>query len=145
MSKKDVIEPRDIEDIIERFYEAVLDDSIIGFIFTDVAQIDLAHHLPIIVSFWADSLFKKRGSAADKQRYKGNPLKAHVDLHEKFALRPGHFTRWLFLFNKAVDERYEGVNADAMKSKAEQVAKSISAALVKSRRGEMDLVLKSSE
>lgn len=140
MSKNDVAARADIEDIVARFYAAVLDDPIIGFIFTDVAKIQLEHHLPIIVNFWADSLFKIR-DASSEHRYTGNPLQKHLEIHHKMPLRPGHFTRWLFLFNKAVDAKHQGPQADAMKAKAELVGKSISAALVKAKRGEMKLVL----
>jgi len=144
MSKKDVTHRADIEDIVERFYGMALEDSIIGFIFTDVAKIELEHHLPIIVNFWADSLFQFHlgdSRNSDAQRYTGNPLEKHLDIHKKMPLRPGHFTRWLYLFNQAVDAAHQGVNADKMKIKAEQVAKSISAALVNAKRANMNLVL----
>jgi len=134
MSKKDVLHRLDIEDIVTRFYQVMLKDSIIGFIFTDVAKINLEHHLPIIIDFWDDSLFKHNN-------YSGNTLQKHMDIHQEMPLRPGHFTRWLFLFNKAVDERHQGENAERMKTRAELVAKSISAALVKGKRGDMNLVL----
>ena len=140
MSHNDVIARADIEDIVRRFYEAVLDDPIIGFIFTDVAQIELEHHLPIIVNFWVDSLFGVQGESAGQQ-YTGNPLQKHLDIHRKLPLRPGHFTRWLFLFNNAVDAKHHGPQANAMKAKAELVGKSISAALVKSKRSDMKLTL----
>lgn len=134
MLKKDVTDRTDIEDIVARFYNAVLKDPIVGFIFTDVAKIELDHHLPIIVDFWCDSLFRETN-------YTGNPLQAHLDIHQKMPLRPGHFTRWLFLFEKAVNERHSGDNTQRMLNRAELVAKSISAALVKSKRGDMNLVL----
>jgi len=134
MSKKDVLERKDVEDIVARFYANVLDDSIIGYIFTDVAKIQLEHHLPVIVNFWADALFSENS-------YNGNPLHKHLELHEKIPLRPGHFTRWLYLFARAVDEHHSGENAQAMKRRAEMVAKSISASLTARKRGEMKLVL----
>lgn len=140
MSHNDVIQRADIEDIVARFYDAVLNDPIIGFIFTDVAKIELQHHLPIIVNFWADSLFKISHAPAE-HRYTGNPLQKHLEVHQKLPLRPGHFTRWLFLFNKAVDAKHQGPQAEAMKAKAEIVGKSISAALAKAKRSDMKLVL----
>lgn len=134
MSKKDVLERKDVEDIVSRFYAAMLGDPIIGYIFTDVVKIDLEHHLPIIVDFWADALFSEN-------RYVGNPLRKHLDLHERIPLTPGHFTRWLYLFARAVDERHNGENAQAMKHRAEMVAKSISASITARKRGDMELVL----
>lgn len=134
MSKKDVLERADIEDIVARFYETMLKDPIVGFIFTDVVNIDLAHHLPLIVDFWSDSLFKEN-------RYQGNPLRKHLEVHERMPLTPGHFTRWLYLFERAVNEKHTGPNADSMLSRAEMVAKSISASITAQKRGDMNLVL----
>ncbi len=134
MSRQDVIHIADIEDIVSRFYSDVLKDPIIGFIFSEVAKIELDNHLPIIVDFWADSLFKGK-------RYTGNTLKKHLDIHDLMPLKPGHFTRWLYLFNRAVDQNHQGINAEMMKARAELVAKSISAAITQSKRGDMNLVL----
>jgi hemoglobin len=134
MSVKDVLQRSDIEDIVDRFYDVMLKDPIVGFIFTSVANINLQHHLPVIVDFWDDSLFKQNN-------YSGNTLQKHLDIHQKMPLKSGHFTRWLYLFNQAVDQKHAGDNAQLMKSRAELVAKSISAALVKGKRGDMNLVL----
>jgi len=134
MLKNDVLQRSDIEDIVTRFYEVMLNDPIVGFIFTDVANIDLEQHRPIIINFWSDVVFREHN-------YSGNTLQKHLEVHQKIPLRAGHFTRWLFLFNKAVDERHAGENAQLMKSRAELVAKSISAALIKGKRGDMNLVL----
>ena len=134
MLKKDVLERTDIEDIVTRFYQVMLKYPIVGFIFTDVAKIHLEEHLPIIVDFWGDVVFEQK-------LYNGNTLQKHLDVHQKMPLRPGHFTRWLYLFTKAVKEKHEGQNAKLMIERAELVAKSISAALVKAKRSDMKLVL----
>jgi len=134
MSKKDVLERTDVEDIVARFYENMLKDPIIGFIFTDVVAVNLQHHLPIIVDFWTDALF-------NQTNYSGNPLRKHLDVHQKLPLTPGHFTRWLYLFGRAVDHQHAGSNAESMKQRAEVVAKSIAASISESKRGEMNLVL----
>ena len=134
MSKKDVLERADIEDIVKRFYEVMLKDPIVGFIFTDVAKVHLEEHLPIIVDFWSDVVFKQK-------LYQGNSLQKHLDIHQKMPLKPGHFTRWLYLFDKAVNERHQGENTCLMIERAELVAKSISAAIVKAKRSDMKLRL----
>ena len=135
MSKKDVLERTDVEDIVARFYETMLKDPIIGYIFTDVVSINLQHHLPVIVDFWADALFNERN-------YAGNPLRKHLDVHQKIPLTPGHFTRWLYLFGKAVDHQHAGPNTESMKQRAEMVAKSISASIAQAKRSDMELVLR---
>ena len=133
---QDVRTRADIERIIASFYDATLADPIIGFIFTDVAKIDLDEHLPIINDFWEDALLR----SSDK-KYHGNTLAVHLHLAEKIALRPGHFTRWLYLFERAVDESNAGLVAEKMKQRARSVAKSISAALTAGKRGNMKLTL----
>jgi len=135
MLKNDVQDRVDITNIVTRFYDAMLQDSIIGFIFTDVAKIDLEEHLPIIIDFWEDSLFRTR-------HYEGNTLRKHLDISAKMALTPGHFTRWLYLFNQAVEKDHAGPNVDRMKYRAEMVAKAISAAITDGKKTDMNLVLK---
>jgi hemoglobin len=134
MSRKDVLDRSDVADIVARFYDAMLKDPVVGFIFTDITKIDLDHHLPIIVDFWCDNLFAQK-------IYKGNTLQKHLDVHQKISLRPGHFTRWLFLFSKAVNRDHEGENAVLMIERAERVAASIAAALVNGKRSDQQLVL----
>jgi len=148
MKRNDVQSRRDIEHIIVRFYDAMLDDPIIGFIFTDVAKIDLPSHLPVIVDFWEDILFssnksrsKDRKSVRVQKRYHGNTLQVHLDLHLKISLRAGHFTRWLYLFNSVIDDLHFGQNVDRMKRRAEQVATSISAAISQQKKTDMNLLL----
>lgn len=138
MNKSDVQAHADVQQIVERFYAQMLEDPIVGFIFTDVAKIDLQEHLPIIVNFWSDILFKQN-------EYTGNALRKHLQLNQLIALKPGHFTRWLYLFNHAVDECHAGANAQLMKARAEMVAKSISAAITDRKKGEMQLVLRRSD
>ena len=42
----------DCERLVRAFYGRALEDPIIGFIFTDVAKLDLEAHVPRITSFW---------------------------------------------------------------------------------------------
>lgn len=134
LQKSDVTTREDISDIVDRFYDEMLKDAIVGFIFTDVANIQLQHHLPIIVDFWNDILFKQNS-------YQGNALQKHLEINELIKLKSGHFTRWLYLFNKAVDHKHKGENAVLMKARAEMVAKTISATIDQRKKGEMTLTL----
>ncbi len=131
----DVINRVDIDDIVSRFYQAMLQDPIIGYIFTDVAKIDLESHLPIIGDFWEDALF---GS----DLYQRNTMQKHLEIHDQLPLTPGHFTRWLFLFEQAVNTNHHGENAIRMLKIAERVAKTIAAALSKQKRTGLTLSLK---
>jgi len=134
MTLNDVTNRADIEEITARFYDQMLKDPVVGFIFTDIAQIDLQSHLPVIVNFWSDIVFKEKN-------YHGNPLSKHLQINAKLPLKSGHFTRWLYLFEKAVDEHHQGANANLMKQRAEMIAKSFSAAISDQKRSDMNLVL----
>jgi hemoglobin len=100
------------------FYERVLVDEVIGYIFTDVAKLDLEHHLPIIGDFWDSLLF---GTPA-YSKHGRNPLLVHKELHEKLALTDEHFQRWLALFDATIDEMFEGERAEYLKARAAAIA-----------------------
>jgi len=113
--KKDIETRTDIEHLIQCFYEKALIDQQIGFIFTDIAKIDLKNHLPHLFDFWENILLKPNG-------YKKNVLKVHLDLNKKVNLRPEHFERWLNLFSATVDKLFEGIIANNAKNKALSIA-----------------------
>ena len=142
VNKKDIENRADIELIVRDFYQLLLADSIVGFIFSDVAKIDLQSHLPIIADFWSDIVFAN-SKAPVTRLYHGNTLQKHLELNRMIALKPGHFTRWLYLFSKAVEQKFSGSNADLMKHRAEIVARSISAAISERKKGDMQLTLPS--
>jgi hemoglobin len=114
-TKKDIATRADIEHLIRSFYEKALIDDQIGFIFTDIAKIDLESHLPHLFDFWENILLKPNG-------YKRNVLKVHLDLNEKVNLKPAHFESWLALFSNTIDELFEGVIANSAKNKALSIA-----------------------
>ncbi|MGH7920907.1 MAG: group III truncated hemoglobin [Candidatus Dormibacteraceae bacterium] len=108
----------DIEELISTFYLRAFDDPLIGPIFTDIAKMDLAQHLPIMCDFWESVLF-----AAG--RYRRNAMQVHLDLHARVALQPEHFARWLELWSAVVDERFAGESADRAKRQAARIAGAI--------------------
>src|SRR3954469_17159213 len=116
--KKDIENREDIDLLMESFYSKAMTDEQIGYIFTDVAKLDLEHHLPIIGDFWEALLFR----TGDYARYGRNPLQVHGQLNEKTPLRPSHFRRWLQLFETSVDELFSGMRADFIKMRAEAIA-----------------------
>ena len=116
--KRDIENRDDIDRLMVGFYTAALADEKIGYIFKDVAKLDLETHLPIIGDFWETILFQKGVYA----RYGRTPLMVHGELNEKTPLLFDHFTRWLELFEAAVDGDFEGPNADFIKSRAHAIA-----------------------
>lgn len=116
--KTDILNRDDIDRLMVRFYSAALADEEIGYIFTDVAKLDLETHLPIIGDFWETILFQTGAYS----RYGRTPLSVHGELNEKTPLLFDHFLRWLKLFEASVDEEFEGENADFIKSRAHAIA-----------------------
>ncbi len=105
----------DCAELVRAFYTKALDDAVIGFLFTDVAKLDLEHHLPRITSFWETVLLGAR-------TYGGGAFRPHLELNLAVPLRRGHFERWLWLWQGTVDERFAGPVADEAKRHAARVA-----------------------
>lgn len=116
--KPDIENRGDIDRLMHVFYERALADDVIGYIFTDVAHLDLESHLPIIGDFWETLLFR----TGDYANHGRNPLEVHRQLHLKSAFEPKHFSRWLELFVQCVDDEFEGVRADFIKLRAHAIA-----------------------
>ena len=114
---KDIGSREDVERLIGGFYERMLDDPVIGYIFTYYAKIDLEKHLPVICDFWEAVLFQK-------PVYEGgaNAMNVHLDLNKKIPLKNQHFARWLYLFHRTVDEMFEGPNALRAKERSVSIA-----------------------
>ena len=105
----------DIRQLVDEFYARVLADEQIGYIFKDIAHIDLEHHMPIMYDFWDTTLFHSNA-------YKGNPMQVHIDLHRKVRLEKEHFEKWLQLFNETITELFDGEKAELAKTRALSIA-----------------------
>ena len=97
------------------FYGRALDDPIIGFLFRDVAKLDLEAHVPRITSFWETILLGARS-------YGGGAFAPHAALHMKAPLRRAHFEQWVSLWTRTVDELFAGERAELAKAHARRVA-----------------------
>jgi truncated hemoglobin YjbI len=111
----DIATREDIRTLVDGFYAKALKDPVIGFLFTEVAQIDLPTHLPKLYRFWEMVLL-------GGQAYQGSPLIPHFHLHMRHPLEWAHFVRWLELFHETVDEHFAGPVADLAKARAERIA-----------------------
>lgn len=116
---KDIEIRQDIEKLMEVFYSKALNDDVIGYIFTDVAKLDLQHHLPIISDFWEMVLFQ---TVNFQEKYKRSPMLTHILLNEKTPLKKEHFVRWLKLFTETVVENFAGEKADLIVYRAKAIA-----------------------
>jgi hemoglobin len=110
------IENRDhIEQLMRAFYAKAIPDPVIGHYFTQVIDMDLEKHLPVIIDFWETVLL---GIA----KYKSNAIAVHQHLHEKSAFEEKHFEQWVKLFQSTVDELFEGEKAELAKQRALSIA-----------------------
>jgi hemoglobin len=112
---RDIETRADCERLVRTFYGRALEDPVIGFLFVDVAKLDLEAHVPRITSFWETVLL---GS----QTYAGGAFRPHAELHMKAPLRRAHFEQWLRLWFTAVDELFSGERAELAKAHALRVA-----------------------
>lgn len=113
--KNDIQNREDLLLLVTRFYEKLLADPSISYLFTEVAKIDLSHHLPVLVDFWENILFQ-----ADS--YRKNAMQPHLDLHRLSPLTTAHFDTWLSYFKESVDELFEGEKAFIAKERATSIA-----------------------
>ncbi len=107
----DVETRADLERLVRAFYSRALEDPIIGWIFTDVARLDLEAHVPVITSFWETLVL-------DRRTYDRGAFAPHAALHARVGLRAGHFERWLALWYATVDELFAGPRAELTKAHA---------------------------
>ena len=113
--RQDIQTRADCEALVRAFYGRAMVDPIIGFLFTDVARLDLEAHIPRITNFWDTILLGARN-------YGGGAFRPHVELHFKVPLTRGHFDRWVYLWTLTVDELFAGERAELAKSHAARVA-----------------------
>ena len=113
--KKDILNRDDIENAIKAFYDKVLKDDTICFIFTDIAKVNWDKHLPIMYDFWENVIFYTG-------KYNGDPMNVHRHLNKMFPLKADHFKQWTTLFNATIDELFSGENAERAKQRALSIA-----------------------
>lgn len=119
---RDIETRKDIDELVAAFYDKAMHDELIGYIFTDVARIDLAHHLPVIADFWEMLLL---GNLNFQAKYGRSPMQVHHALNEKENLKAEHFGRWVKLFSETVDEKFAGATARLAKARAVSIAETM--------------------
>lgn len=114
-TKRTLETPEDIRLLVDRFYEKVQQDDVIGPIFTNVAHVDWSHHLPKMYAFWENLLL-------GNDVYHGHPFRPHLIINQKHTLTLDHFERWLQLFTQTLSENFEGTGAENARQRATQIA-----------------------
>ncbi|WP_409205145.1 group III truncated hemoglobin [Flavobacterium sp.] len=111
----DIQNQDDLYLLVDNFYQKLLSDKSISYIFTDVIKIHLEEHLPILVTFWSQAILGTGG-------YTNNLTQIHLDIDEKEHLTPELFKIWLNHFNNSVDENFMGEKAEQIKTQALSIA-----------------------
>jgi len=114
----DLRDSDDVDRLVSEFYGQELVDDLLGPIFTDIAHMDLDHHLPIICDFW-ETVLSRAGL------YQRNALAIHVSLNARAPLGAKHFDRWLSLWSSTIDEHFAGEKAELAKVQGARIAGSI--------------------
>jgi hemoglobin len=109
--KTDIRNRKDIEKLVNAFYDTVKNDAVIGYLFTDVAKVNWEEHLPKMYNFWENILFFTAN-------YEGNPMTRHKELHQKSPMSKVHFQQWNAIFTQTVDKLFEGKKAEEIKNRA---------------------------
>ena len=105
----------DIEILVNRFYEKVGSDPMIGPFFNDIAKVNWSDHLPKMYKFWETLLFGQIS-------YKGNPMAAHFPINAQVPIEKHHFENWLKLWTETVEENFSGETAELAIYKATNIA-----------------------
>jgi len=100
----DISSTADVDRLIRHFYQKLLADPLINYIFDGL---DLEAHLPRVVHFWSFVLLDASG-------YTTNVFEKHLHL----AIEPAQFQIWLKHFTQAVDDLYQGEKAEMAKQRA---------------------------
>lgn len=111
----DIQNQSDLHLLVDQFYQKLLSDDRISYIFTDVVKIKLEEHLPVLVTFWSQAILGTGG-------YTQNLTQIHLDVNAKSYLSPELFTIWLRHFYAAVDEHFKGPKAEQIKTQALNIA-----------------------
>ena len=113
--KTDIRNRKDIEKLVNTFYDKIKTDEVIGYFFTDIAKVNWDEHLPRMYDFWSNILFYS-------SNYTGNPMQVHKELNDKSPMNSSHFEYWNKLFTETVDKLFEGAKAEEIKNRAMNIS-----------------------
>lgn len=105
--------------LVDRFYEHVRQDPLIGPLFNSAIG-DWPHHLEKLGNFWS-SVMLSTGA------YKGNPVAEHLKHVDR--ITPDMFERWLALWGETTAELMPPDAAQALQAKAARIAESLQLAI----------------
>ena len=127
--KKDIASRKDIECLVNQFYERVKADPLIGPVFTEIARVNWEKHLPLMCDFWENAILFTGC-------YQGNPMDLHKHLHKAMPLLQEHFQQWNHLFITTVDDLFSGEKALLAKQRALKISAILQAEILDTKHKE---------
>lgn len=112
---RDIQSRADIDRMVRAFYDHLLQDDRIAYLFGNVKGEHLEEHFAILCDFWESVLFFTG-------QYKRNTMLKHLILHDKHGLTGEHFEIWLGFFNETVDHLFVGEKSKLAKDRAHSIA-----------------------
>jgi hemoglobin len=117
--KQDILTIDDIRQLVDRFYEKVRANELLGKIFDERIKDRWPEHLEKMYRFWQTVLL-------GEHTYYGAPFPPHAQL----PVGHDHFSKWLELFNVTVDELFTGDKAEEAKWRAARMAEVFAAKIM---------------
>lgn len=117
VERAELCEPAQVAELVRRFYQAVVQDGLLGPIFEGM-ELDWGVHLPKMVDFWCDRLLGTND-------YRGNAVGAHQAVLDRFPFGEAELARWLELWTETVDELFVGDGAERAVERASLAAAGI--------------------
>jgi hemoglobin len=108
---KDILNREDVKLFVDTFYSKVRADELLAPVFNERIRDRWPQHLEKMYSFWGTVLL-------GEYTYQGSPFSPHAQL----PIGHAHFDRWLKLFNKAIDDSFQGEKAGEAKWRASKMA-----------------------
>ena len=109
--KHDIVTAGDVILLVDRFYEKIKADEMLGPIFNERIQNRWPGHLEIMYRFWKTVLLGEHS-------YLGSPFPPHAQLQVGHL----HFLKWMELFVATVDELFTGEKTTEAKWRAAKMA-----------------------
>ena len=118
--KKDIKTFKDIEFLVDRFYDLVKGDSLIGPIFNARLAGRWEGHHRKLYRFWHTVLLRRPD-------YFGDPVPVHYQMN----IDERHFHQWLTIWIEIIDANFEGVVAERTKFRGNTMANAFLAKIKK--------------
>ncbi|MEW4468915.1 group III truncated hemoglobin [Parasphingorhabdus sp. JC815] len=124
-----------ISQLVERFYEKIREDEMLGPVFNAIIT-DWPPHLARMKAFWTSI-------AIESGRFRGNPMVKHLAIPD--IARP-HFTHWLKLFDETLPEVMPSAAAcQFLSERAARIADSLMTGISIHRDGQLEGLAAGSE